>query len=136
MKYLIVWALISIQLCYSYAQRNKLNEHEYSEYIQSLIGGQREFTVYNGRVDLVTETYAFEIERAYNWKEAIGQCLWYAIQTKLKPGIILIRESPEEFKYFQMLNSTLEYSGLSESIEVLLFPDDFKVLIDGKAKEK
>jgi len=39
-------------------------EKEYADYIQGLIGGQREVSVASGRVDLMTKEYAFEIERA------------------------------------------------------------------------
>ena len=132
MKYLFVWLFMLIPTYHILAQISHSNETEYSDYIQYLIGGEREFNVPNGRVDLVTDRYAFEIERAENWKEAIGQCLWYALQTNLKPGIILIRETREEYKYFQMLNTTLEFSELDDTIKVLLFPDDFDALIKEK----
>ena len=132
MKYLFVWLFMLIPTYHILAQISHSNETEYSDYIQYLIGGEREFNVPNGRVDLVTDRYAFEIERAENWKEAIGQCLWYALQTNLKPGIILIRETREEYKYFQMLNTTLEFSELHDTIKVLLFPDDFDALIKEK----
>lgn len=58
------------------AQKKFDSEKEYSIYIQSLIGGEREYHIENGRVDLVTKDFAFEIERANNWKEAIGQSDW------------------------------------------------------------
>jgi len=38
-------------------------EAQYADYIQGLIGGQREVSVPSGRVDLITKKYAFEIER-------------------------------------------------------------------------
>ncbi|MBY5957849.1 hypothetical protein KUV50_06895 [Membranicola marinus] len=114
------------------AQNKALHERHYADYIQELLGGQREFSVTNGRVDLVTEEYAYEIEWAKNWKEAIGQSLWYALQTGLKPGIILIRVDPKEYRYFQMLNSTLQFSNLEKAIRVLIFPDDFENLIEEK----
>ena len=135
MKFLIAWVLFLAPVL-SYAQTNKLQEKDYSDYIQQLIGGEREYKVHSGRVDLLTEEYAFEIEWAGKWKESIGQSLWYALQTNRKPGIILIRRSSNEYKYFQMLNSTLEFSGLNDKIKVFLFPDDFEDLIKQSPKIK
>lgn len=131
-KYLIICLLLLPSFSFT---QNNLSERDYADYIQRLIGGEREYSVYSGRVDLVTEDFAYEIEWAKNWKESIGQSLWYALQTKLKPGIILIRESPKEYKYFQMLNSTLQFSGLEDKIKVLIFPDDFEDLIQRRAEE-
>ena len=43
----------------------------------------------NGRVDIVTDEYAIEVEWANNWKHSIGQALWYSIQTNKKPASYL-----------------------------------------------
>lgn len=134
MKLQIIGVLL-IAPFFLFAQKNQLHERDYADYIQQLIGGEREYSVYSGRVDLVTDDFAFEIEWAKNWKEAIGQSLWYAMQTKLNPGIILIRESPKEYKYFQMLNSTLQFSGLEDKIKVLIFPDDFEDLMNKESTD-
>jgi len=107
-------------------------EAQYSDYIQSLIGGQREVSVPSGRVDLMTKEYAFEIERAAKWKDSIGQSLWYELNTNKKPGIILLLKSDSEFKYAQQLNSALQYAGLDSSIVVFLYPYDFQKIIDEK----
>ena len=72
------------------AQLSDFSEKEISDYIQSLIGGQREVSVAGGRVDLIQNDIAFEIEWANNWKESIGQSLFYSLQTNKKAGIILI----------------------------------------------
>lgn len=42
-----------------------------------------------GRADIVTETYAIEIDRAKKWHEAIGQAVHYANELKKKPQIAL-----------------------------------------------
>jgi hypothetical protein len=80
----------------------------------------------NGQKNGEAYKYAFEIEWANNWKEAIGQCLWYALQTNKKPGIIIILRKDSDYKYFVQLNSALKYANLNEKIDVFLFPDDFK----------
>lgn len=105
-------------------------EKDYADYIQTLIGGEREVQVESGRIDLLTDEYAIEIKRAPRWKEAVGQSLWYALQKVKKPGIILILENPREYKYFQQLNSALEYANLDHKVKVWAYPYDFEHLID------
>lgn len=111
------------------AQEHGIPESQYADFIQTLIGGQREISVESGRIDLLTETHAFEIEWAPKWKEAIGQALWYALQTNKQPGIILILKEKGEYKYFVQLNSALQYAGLTGRFSVLRFPDDFRHLM-------
>ena len=120
MKYTFVALLFICSLC-SVAQ----TEADYIIKIHELIGGEIEVSVPNGRVDIVTDDYAYEVEWAYKWKNAIGQSLWYGLQTDKKAGIILIRESSVEFKFVQMVVSTLTHSGLTNNIQVLVYPDDF-----------
>lgn len=59
------------------------------------------------RVDCLTETHAVEVEFAPKWKEAIGQSLYYAKKTGKKPGIVLIKERPEDQKYLGRLIYTV-----------------------------
>ena len=100
-------------------------ESEYRDLIQQYTGGQTEFPVESGRVDILTGTHAIEVEFAHKWKEAIGQSLWYALQTERTPAIVLIKESPRDFKYIVQLGSTLSYAHL-EHIQVWIWPDDFE----------
>jgi len=52
------------------------------------------------RPDLVTEKHAIEVDWAKKYKEAIGQSLYYAIQTNKQPGIILlVKDRKTEMKY-------------------------------------
>jgi len=119
--------LVVFLSCYNLSgQISNYSEKEIANYIQSLIGGEREVTVNSGRIDLVHNSVAFEIEWANKWKESIGQSLWYAQQSNNEPGIILIMRNEKDYKYLIQLNSSLQYSKLNEKIKVYLFPDDFK----------
>jgi len=102
------------------------SEADYIQRIAYLWKCDTEVSVANGRVDLVTATHAFEVERAYKWKNSIGQALWYSLQTNKKPGIIIIIESEKDYNYGIMLNSALAHGGLSEQIEVLFYPEDIE----------
>ncbi len=125
MKYflLICFFLLSLSV---HSQTGDFSEKQISDYIQSLIGGQREVTVPSGRIDLLHDGTAYEIEWASNWKESIGQCLWYAQQKNCKAGIILINKKEGDYKYLIQLNSALAYAGLNNQITVYWFPDDFR----------
>ena len=123
----LVNALLFLLVTYnSNCQISTYSEKEISDYIQSLIGGQREVSVKSGRIDLVHNNVAFEIEWANNWKESIGQSLWYALQANIETGIILVLKSNKDYKYFLQLNSALQYAKLEEKIKVYLFPNDFE----------
>lgn len=127
---LFVMLLLTTAGTFVFSQSTQLYEKDYADYIQSLIGGDREVQVQGGRADLVTDEYAIEIEWAPKWKEAIGQALWYALNTNKKPGIILILENQDQYKYFIQLNSALDFGNLSEKIQVMAFPNDFQDLME------
>lgn len=135
MKSLVIISFI-IFAGFNVQSQSKISEKNYSLYIQSLIGGQREVSIPNGRVDIVTNEYAIEIEKATNWKESIGQALWYAINTNKKPAIILILESDSDYKHLVQLQTTIDYGNLSESITVFAFPNDFEELINQQKNKK
>lgn len=128
MKILIAFLFIMLPFTETFTQ--SYSENFYADYIQTLIGGEREVRVKGGRVDIVTDEYAIEVEKAASWKEAIGQSLWYALNTNKKPGIILIVESEKQYTYFLQLNSALAYANLSDAISVWLFPQDFEQLMN------
>ncbi|MGK0363912.1 MAG: hypothetical protein ACI85O_000966 [Saprospiraceae bacterium] len=102
--------------------------------INEELQGQTEYSVTSGRVDILTETHAIEVERAHKWKQSIGQALWYGLQTSKEPGIILIIEQGSDYKYFIQLNTALEYAGLVDKIKVWQYPQDFPEANVYKAK--
>jgi hypothetical protein len=46
------------------------------------------------------------------WTEAIGQSAYYSMQTKKKPGVVLILETIKDRRYWIRLNTTIEYFNL------------------------
>jgi len=129
---LIFYTFIILLPSLNIQAQSKISEKNYSLYIQSLISGEREVSIQNGRIDLVTSEYAIEIEKAKNWKESIGQSLWYALNTNKKPAIILILETESDYKHLIQLQTTIDYGKLTEAITVFAFPNDFKELIEKK----
>ncbi|WP_028294270.1 hypothetical protein [Oceanobacter kriegii] len=64
------------------------------------------------RVDCITQTHAIEFDFGNKWSEAIGQALGYAMETNKRAGVVLILESPEDYKYWIKLNSIIDHYEL------------------------
>jgi len=64
------------------------------------------------RADCITSTHAVEHDFGPKWAEAIGQSLYYSLQTGKRAGIALILETPADRKYWIRLNSTIEHFKL------------------------
>ena len=89
--------------------------------MQRAYGGEVEVRLEDGsRVDLLTKTYAVEVEHSENWKEAIGQALHYTMLTDRKAGIILVSEHRRSLKHFERLWAVIAKYRLP--IEVLNYP--------------
>lgn len=100
-------------------------ERWYQERVSAALKGKMEVHVPDGRVDVVTETHAIEVEFSSKWKNSLGQALWYALQTGKQAGIVLIledeqRDSPDAIR----LGSVIETSKLP--IKLWLWPRDFQ----------
>ena len=103
-------------------------EADYVTLLNQHFEGELEVRVESGRVDILTQEFAIEVDYAPKWKQAIGQALWYGLQTNTQPGIILIKQKPAHNKYIIQLGSTLAQFGLAEQIKVWVYPDDFPQL--------
>lgn len=67
-------------------------ERIYQLHAATALSGSIEYLIAGGcRVDIVTDTFAIEVEFPVKWAEAIGQSLYYAEIMNKQPGIILIR---------------------------------------------
>ena len=76
-------------------------------------GGQLEVVLPDKtRCDCVTSSHAIEFDFGRKWAEAIGQALYYSIQTGKKPGIVLILERKGDYKYWIRLNTIISHFGL------------------------
>ncbi len=111
---------------------SKKNEAYFIEKLTEQLGGKSEVQVEGGRMDILTDEHAIEVEWASNWKESIGQSLWYAMQENKKPRIIMLLKKEVERKYFMMLNSALRHAKLeieTEYIRLYEIDDDDAELI-------
>ena len=64
------------------------------------------------RCDCITDNHAIEHDFGSKWAEAIGQSLYYSLQTGKRSGVVLILEKPKDLKYWIRLNSTIQHFKL------------------------
>ena len=52
------------------------------------------------RIDILTDKWAFEVDWAYKFAEAVGQAQWYGLNSSRQPGIILlVKDRNDDAKY-------------------------------------
>ena len=64
------------------------------------------------RCDCLTTTHAIEFDFGNKWTEAVGQSLYYAIQTGKRAGIVLIIEHEKDRKYWIRFNTVIRHYGV------------------------
>ena len=88
------------------------------------------------RVDVMTRKFAFEVDWAPKWPEAIGQCYWYAANTGRQPGVILlVKNFVKEARYVYRCqvvcarqNLTLWLVDTSKA-EIIIDSDRYKLAV-------
>lgn len=68
-------------------------ETNWSVSLARFLSGTTEAPVANGRIDVLTDYYAIEVDRLDNWHEGIGQAAHYGTETGKQPCLALIVES-------------------------------------------
>lgn len=64
------------------------------------------------RIDCLTEEYAIEFDFGYKWAESIGQSLYYAKMTNLKPAVVLIITRDQE-RFIERFSIASEGLGIT-----------------------
>lgn len=97
----------------AFAQKRLQPERWYQDRWCAEAGGKTEVRLPDGcRADCVTDSHVIEFDFANKWHEAIGQALYYAIQTGTRAGIVLIVENPKDRKHWIRLNTVIEHYRL------------------------
>jgi len=105
------------------ATASALPESYYQDIFAAQIGGRTEVTAGDGtRCDILTGSYAIEVDFARKWGEAIGQSLNYGFQFNRQAGIVLILEKPSDRKHLIRVNSIIQHYDLPIKVwEVLAY---------------
>ena len=95
----IILILISI-ICSGQKQREKYYQDRFAE----IIHGEKEVVLDDKtRVDIVTDSFAIEVDFAHKWAESIGQSIHYARKLNKKAGILLIIDGMKDDRFVQIL---------------------------------
>ncbi len=87
-------------------KNSKKSEAYYQSIFCNKLSGIKEYKLRNNtRVDCLTDEFAFEIDFGKKWAEAIGQSLYYGIETNRKPAIGLIIDIKKEKRFLERLNT-------------------------------
>jgi hypothetical protein len=62
--------------------------------------------------DCVTQDHVIEFDYAEQWYEAIGESLYYAMQTGKRAGIVLILEEESDLRHWVKLTETIRHYDL------------------------
>jgi len=89
------------------------NERSYQDEWCTKHNGQSEVVLPDKtRCDCMLTDHAIEFDFGPKFYEAIGQSLYYSLQTGKKSGIVLILEEQDDYKYWIRLNSIIEHFKL------------------------
>jgi len=115
MKIKIMAAIMAALFALSVRSAGAKREHPEKWYQERWCGGKgvMEYRLPDGtRCDCLTATHAVEFDFGAKWAEAIGQSLYYSLQTGNRAGIYLILETPADRKYLIRLHSTIVHFNL------------------------
>lgn len=88
----------------SNAQLTKQVEKYYQDLFAEVVKGQKEIVLKDdSRVDIVTDTFAIEVDFADKWAESIGQSHHYGLLLNKKSGILLVVNGKLDDRYVQRL---------------------------------
>lgn len=111
-KYAVTLATLLVFASMAQAGRLHPERHYQNQWCQEQ-GGRAEVVLPDRtRCDCLTDSHAVEVDFGNKWAEAVGQALYYAIQTNRKAGIVLILEKPTDYKYWIRLNTIIEHFNL------------------------
>jgi hypothetical protein len=95
-------------------------ETAWTRALAAKIGGQPEYPVPFGRVDVKTEFFAIEVDHLAKWHEGIGQALHYATATGLRPALALIISPQPSASHDSALLHQIDQTALQNGIRVFL----------------
>ena len=98
---LLLMLLISATI---FAQHPKMREVFYQVKLANALNADNEIVLDDkARVDIVTDTFAIEVDFAEKWAESIGQSLYYSIRMDKKPGVLLLVNGNNDEKLIRRL---------------------------------
>ena len=136
MKRLLILFLLLLVSALSYSQTHL--EKYYRNGFAIIMKGQQEVRIPSTgrRVDIVTDTFAIEVEFANKWTQSIGQTLDYAKSLNKKAGILLIIEGMKTDRYVTELMDFIVFYRLPIKVWVMNSIDDSYGTVEIETKTK
>lgn len=105
--------------------QEKQRESYYQEEFAKIIGGITEVVLPDRtRVDIVTDTFAIEVDFAQKWAESGFQALHYANYINRKAGILLVWKGEEDERYLKRLFGVIHENNLPITVWVWNWTND------------
>lgn len=98
----------------------RTSEGEAAKKLAHKYGGEAEVEMPDGtEVALLNSDYAFSVEKAKRWAEAIGTALYHAMLTGRQPAVLLlVDDEEEERKYLLRCQAVCRQSGIALFVEI------------------
>ena len=88
----------------SQTQITRQKEVYYQDKFAEIIKGTTSVTLWDRtEVDILTDTFAIEVDFSEKWAESVGQSLFYSEMTNRKAGILLIINGNYDERYIRRL---------------------------------
>lgn len=91
-------------------------ESYWSEALAAVLGGQTEVATQSGRVDVMTDRFAIEVDRLAKWHEAIGQASHYSHTSNKRAAAAIILLPTDSLEKIPLIEETC----LSKGIKLIL----------------
>jgi hypothetical protein len=88
------------------------HESDWSEALAIVLNGRTEVATKHGRVDVLTDHFAIEVDRLDKWHESIGQASHYAETTKKRAAIAIILLPDDCEDKIELIESTCNRLGI------------------------
>jgi hypothetical protein len=88
------------------------HESDWSEALAAVLGGRTEVSTDHGRVDVLTDRFAIEVDRLAKWHESLGQASHYAESTKKRPAVALIVLPNDSIEKIELIENTCNSRGI------------------------
>lgn len=88
------------------------HESDWSEALAAVLSGRTEVATEHGRVDVLTDRFAIEVDRLVKWHESIGQASHYASTTKKRPVVALIILPSDNADKLELVEDTCTSKGI------------------------
>lgn len=91
-----------------------------AEYVQNFCTGQIEYRLWDAtRVDCLMDDEAQEYDYGKKWAEAIGQALWYSMNTGTRAAVVLIIEDERDRRGLRRARAMIAHFNLPITLHVI-----------------